>query len=74
MMCWCWSRRQGFLLWTWLQNNRGKGLPEDTVWRILIQATLGLAHIHSKKIIHRDIKALNLFLDSQNNIKVRRLT
>lgn len=28
-------------------------------------------HIHGKKIIHRDIKSLNLFLDANNNIKVR---
>lgn len=48
----------------------GKGLAEDLVWRYLIQSLLGLSHIHGKKIIHRDIKALNLFLDSQNNIKI----
>lgn len=40
----------------------------------MIQALLGLQHIHSKKIIHRDMKALNLFLDSNDNIKVRLLT
>ena len=53
------------------QAGRGKGLPEDTVWRYLIQSLLGLGHIHGKKIIHRDIKALNLFLDAGDNIKVR---
>jgi len=40
------------------------------VWKYLIQAVIGLSHIHSKKIIHRDIKALNLFLDANDNIKV----
>ena len=54
-----------------LQAGRGKGLPEDAVWRYLIQSLLGLSHIHGKKIIHRDIKALNLFLDAGDNIKVR---
>ena len=48
----------------------GQGLAEDLVWRYLIQSLLGLGHIHQKKIIHRDIKALNLFLDAQNNIKI----
>lgn len=52
------------------QASRGKGLPEDAVWRYLIQCLLGLNHIHGKKIIHRDIKALNLFLDAGDNIKV----
>ncbi|KAG1669259.1 hypothetical protein FOA52_003296 [Chlamydomonas sp. UWO 241] len=45
-------------------------LPEDMVWRYLIQSLLGLQHIHSKRIIHRDIKALNLFIDAQDNIKI----
>ncbi|KAJ9516171.1 hypothetical protein QJQ45_024606 [Haematococcus lacustris] len=54
-----------------IKAQRGKGLQEDLVWRILIQATMGLSHIHSKKIIHRDIKALNLFIDANNNIKAR---
>jgi serine/threonine protein kinase len=31
---------------------------------------MGLHHIHHRKIIHRDIKALNLFLDAQQNVKV----
>ncbi|KAL6752721.1 flagellar autonomy 2 NIMA family kinase [Haematococcus lacustris] len=53
-----------------IKAQRGKGLQEDLVWRILIQATMGLSHIHSKKIIHRDIKALNLFIDANNNIKI----
>jgi len=34
------------------------------------QALLGLGHIHSRKIIHRDIKSLNLFLDKADSIKV----
>lgn len=41
------------------------------MWKYLIQAVIGLSHIHAKKIIHRDIKALNLFLDANDNIKVR---
>lgn len=37
------------------------------------QSLMGLSHIHQKRIIHRDIKALNMFLDASENIKVRRL-
>jgi serine/threonine protein kinase len=35
------------------------------------QALLGLSYIHSRKVIHRDIKSLNLCLDAADNIKVR---
>lgn len=37
------------------------------------QALLGLSYMHSRKLIHRDIKSLNLFLDAADNIKVRGL-
>ena len=37
---------------------------------IFIQALLGLRHMHSKKIIHRDIKSLNLFFDMDDNVLV----
>ncbi len=55
---------------TLIKSFQGKPMPEDVVWRILIQALLGLSHIHSKRIIHRDIKALNLFIDAYDNIKI----
>ncbi|GAX73448.1 hypothetical protein CEUSTIGMA_g900.t1 [Chlamydomonas eustigma] len=53
-----------------IKANKGKGLPEDLIWKFLIQSLMGLNHIHGKKIIHRDIKALNLFLDANDNIKI----
>ncbi|PNG99474.1 Serine/threonine-protein kinase Nek1, partial [Tetrabaena socialis] len=31
---------------------------------------LGLNHMHSKKILHRDIKTLNVFLDEELNVKL----
>jgi serine/threonine protein kinase len=35
-----------------------------------LQALLGLSYMHSRKLIHRDIKSLTLFLDAADNIKV----
>ena len=46
------------------------GMPEAKVWKYFIQALIGLRHIHSKKIIHRDIKTLNLMLDKGDNAKI----
>lgn len=53
-----------------LQAQRGKSLAEDKIWKFFIQALLGLRHVHSKKIIHRDIKSLNLFFDAEDNVLV----
>ena len=35
-----------------------------------MQILLGLNHMHSKKILHRDIKTLNVFLDDGLNVKL----
>ena len=53
-----------------LHAQRGKALPEEKVWKFFIQALLGLRHVHSKKIIHRDMKSLNLFFDAEDNVLV----
>jgi len=51
--------------------NKFKGdLPENTVWKLFLQVVLALRHMHSRKILHRDLKTLNIFLDENNNVKV----
>ena len=35
-----------------------------------VQILLGLNHMHSRKILHRDIKTLNVFLDDHLNVKL----
>ncbi|PNW83271.1 hypothetical protein CHLRE_05g232750v5 [Chlamydomonas reinhardtii] len=45
-------------------------LTEDLIWKLYIQILLGLNHMHSKKILHRDIKTLNVFLDEDLNVKL----
>ena len=43
---------------------------EDFIWRLFIQISLGLYYIHSKKILHRDIKTLNIFLTKDLSGKI----
>ncbi len=37
---------------------------------VIIQASLGLDHAHSKGVIHRDVKPANLLLDSQGRVRL----
>ena len=46
-----------------LKAQMGKPVAEDTVWRFALQIMLGLRDLHRKKILHRDIKSMNVFLN-----------
>ena len=45
-------------------------LKEDTIWKFFLKITLGLADIHKLKILHRDLKSLNIFLKQENDVRV----
>lgn len=45
-------------------------LAEGRIWKWALQTLLGLRYIHGQRIIHRDIKALNLFVDGDDNVKI----
>jgi len=50
-----------------------QSLPEDQVWKIFTQVVFALKEWHyhkGGKILHRDIKPGNLFLDIDNNVKL----
>mmetsp|Transcript_42904 Transcript_42904/g.101869 ORF Transcript_42904/g.101869 Transcript_42904/m.101869 type:complete len:545 (+) Transcript_42904:334-1968(+) len=51
-----------------IKARNGKGLPEETVWKFFIQSLLAVNHLHGRKIIHRDIKSMNLFLSESDDI------
>jgi NIMA (never in mitosis gene a)-related kinase len=36
----------------------------------LMQMLLGLHHMHKRKVLHRDFKTLNVFLDDKLNVKL----
>ena len=43
---------------------------EEAIWRYVIQLCQGMKHLHDKRILHRDIKAQNIFLGDSDNIKI----
>lgn len=45
-------------------------IPEETCLNWLTQICLGLKHIHDRKVIHRDIKAQNVFLMGDDTIRL----
>ncbi|CUV07363.1 unnamed protein product [Cryptosporidium hominis] len=51
------------------QKQLKKNFLEKQVVRWLTQALLGLAHLHNKRILHRDIKSQNIFI-SYNGLKI----
>ena len=43
-------------------KNRKKMWPEKEIWCFAYEILLGIEYLHSKNIIHRDIKTLNIFI------------
>ena len=52
------------------QVQKNTFIIEERLWKFLIQLTQGLQHAHSRRILHRDIKASNVFIDANDNIKI----
>ena len=45
-------------------------LQEKEIINALIQLLLGLSYIHDKKIVHRDIKTKNIFIQNENTLRI----
>ena len=51
----------------------GEFIAEDIIWKIFTQVLLAIHVIHNHKegkILHRDVKPSNIFLDKDNNVKL----
>ena len=44
-------------------------IPENDIWNFILQCLWSLSYIHSKGVVHRDIKLSNIYLD--NNMKIK---
>ncbi|KAK8846722.1 hypothetical protein IAR55_005809 [Kwoniella newhampshirensis] len=50
-----------------IENNK---LAEDQIAAICLETCRGLQHLHSRSIIHRDIKSDNLLMNAQGEVKI----
>lgn len=52
-------------------NKRGKTIREEKILKYMTQLLLAIEYIHSKNILHRDIKSQNIFLFADKHIPVK---
>lgn len=51
--------------------NNNNQIPESFIWKVTYQVLNALKYLHiEKKIVHKDIKPENLFLDKNEDIKL----
>lgn len=52
------------------QKNISKLMPENQLLDWFVQMALAIKHIHDNKILHRDLKTQNIFMTSNQEIKI----
>lgn len=51
-------------------NELKKAFPEEIIWKYFMQICEGMQALHNAKIIHRDIKPMNIFVGDHDIVKV----
>ncbi|KXJ09045.1 Membrane-associated tyrosine- and threonine-specific cdc2-inhibitory kinase [Exaiptasia diaphana] len=72
-----WEERQHLYIQTELCNMSLKNylesvesIPENEIWTILVDLTLGLKHLHDNNLVHMDIKPANVFIGIDKLYKI----
>ena len=45
-------------------------LPEKKILKVFLQVCLGLRYLHKRRILHRDVKAMNIFLKKDMEVRI----
>jgi len=53
-----------------IRKQEGRLLPEERVWIVFLQVALGLAYLHSRRTLHRDLKSANVFMCAGDVVKI----
>eukprot|EP00118_Oscarella_pearsei_P008413 m.43111 g.43111 ORF g.43111 m.43111 type:complete len:451 (+) comp33415_c0_seq5:784-2136(+) len=51
-------------------RERKEKIPQEKIMQWFVQLALALQHIHSQKVLHRDLKSQNVFLTKSDVVKV----
>ncbi|EAS03558.1 plant dual-specificity MAP kinase kinase family domain protein (macronuclear) [Tetrahymena thermophila SB210] len=51
-------------------KKRNSFVPEEEIWTVALHMLRGLKAMHSKKILHRDLKCANVFISKQDEYKI----
>ncbi|GAA5981654.1 hypothetical protein JCM11641_003934 [Rhodosporidiobolus odoratus] len=56
----------------WLEDfgTQHETLDEARVWKILAELTAGVAHLHSRNVLHLDLKPANVFISDRGHLKL----
>ncbi|GAA5952991.1 hypothetical protein JCM3765_003026 [Sporobolomyces pararoseus] len=56
----------------WLEEygRENEQLDEARVWKILTELTAGVSHLHSRNILHLDLKPANVFITERGHLKI----
>ena len=53
------------------KKRNNEKIDEKIIWIIFLKILLGIAEIHKNRIIHRDIKPLNIFIKNEENLDIK---